>query len=332
MKNCARLYNLCLGMGITAPSSHPVSFELNSEVLFYSCCLKTECNHIPLNVSHGGNQNVCFRAAMQACNCHWFIPVVCFFGCQIPLANNKHWFCPEDRSTQEGLCAIAKCNVPVVKGQCTCSSPEHQQVEDVYHLWCQSQFQLQNQLERAQLAFPDDSIAQDVDIADIIDLSNTEEEFELDIEGGVHPSELIVAPCSVIRYQTTYYSAEGVASVTNAYTHDQDLKLTHIFYDNNCHLAKHVKSDPYFKGIGLSVDLKGENGQGWYLNSSITEQTNTWLGGFHSICWEMLVDKFNFLLDELIMQCNHCTLEKLERDGHIPNYWLVLHKFNTITT
>ncbi|KAG1744512.1 uncharacterized protein EDB91DRAFT_1080627 [Suillus paluster] len=30
---------------------------------------------------------------------------------------------------------------------------------------------------------------------------------------------------------------------------------SHIFYDNNCHLAQHVKDDPFFNDISLSVDV-----------------------------------------------------------------------------
>ena len=30
---------------------------------------------------------------------------------------------------------------------------------------------------------------------------------------------------------------------------------TTFFFDNNCSLAKHVKNDPDFKDIGLSVDV-----------------------------------------------------------------------------
>ena len=71
-----------------------------------------------------------------------------------------------------------------------------------------------------------------------------------------------------------------------------------------------VQNDPYFKDIGLTVDvfhfkskhaetdifcqtncnpiaypeLLSDDGEGWYFNSSIAEQTNVWLGGYHAIC------------------------------------------------
>jgi len=88
----------------------------------------------------------------------------------------------------------------------------------------------------------------------------------------------------------------------------------HLFFDNNCLLAKHVKDDPFLKEMGLTVDvfhfnckhsvkdvfcqsncnpaifeeLHGENGKAWFFNSSIAEQTNVWLAGFHAIVREML--------------------------------------------
>jgi len=84
----------------------------------------------------------------------------------------------------------------------------------------------------------------------------------------------------------------------------------HIFYDNNCTIAKMVKDDPIFKNVGLTVDvfhfkckhsekdtfcqencnpaaypeLLGTGTQPWYFNSSVAEQTNAWLGGYHAIC------------------------------------------------
>jgi hypothetical protein len=126
------------------------------------------------------------------------------------------------------------------------------------------------------------------------------------------------------------------------------LKPNHLFYDNNCSLGRMVANDTFFKDIGLSVDvfhfkckhaesddfcqqncnphafpeLLGEEG-GWFFNSSIAEQTNVWLGGYHSICREMLVDKYNFFLDEMIMLRNKMTVAKLERDGMMPGYYPV---------
>jgi len=121
-------------------------------------------------------------------------------------------------------------------------------------------------------------------------------------------------------------------------------KPNHLFFDNNCSLAKHVKNDPFFKNMGLTVDvfhfnckhsvkdkfcqsncnpvkypeLLGEDGKAWYFNSSIAEQTNVWLGGFHAILREMLVERYNFFLDQMIRYRNKMTREKLQKDGYCP--------------
>lgn len=118
----------------------------------------------------------------------------------------------------------------------------------------------------------------------------------------------------------------------------------HIFFDNNCSLSKHVKDDPMFAHVGLTVDvfhfnckhstrdeycqsncnpalykeLYGENGKAWYFNSSIAEQTNVWLGMFNPIVREMLPDRFNFFLDQMVLLRNRMTRDALEKEGCSP--------------
>jgi hypothetical protein len=131
------------------------------------------------------------------------------------------------------------------------------------------------------------------------------------------------------------------------HTFHKDIKPDHIFFDNNCSLAKMVTNNHFFHNIGLTIDifhfkskhsegdifcqtncnasadpeLLGVNGKAWYFNSSIAEQTNVWLGSHHAICREMLVDKFNFFLDEMIMQRNCATKAKLIRQDCSPQTW-----------
>jgi hypothetical protein len=121
----------------------------------------------------------------------------------------------------------------------------------------------------------------------------------------------------------------------------------HIIFDNNCTVKKHVKNDPDFDNVGLAMDvfhfenkhansdefccahcdpskfpeLRGEDGKAWFFNTSIAEQTNVWLGGFHSICCEMSIDKYEFFLDEMIMMGNRRTKEKLAKDNKEPTLW-----------
>ncbi|KAF8224641.1 hypothetical protein L208DRAFT_1310206, partial [Tricholoma matsutake] len=51
----------------------------------------------------------------------------------------------------------------------------------------------------------------------------------------------------------------------------------------------------------------------------IAEQTNVWIGGYHTICWEMGVDKFNFFLDEMILWRNKDIRQKLEWENQHPH-------------
>ncbi len=69
---------------------------------------------------------------------------------------------------------------------------------------------------------------------------------------------------------------------------------------------------------------RAEGNKQWYFNSSIAEQTNVWLGGYHAICREMLVDKYNFFLDEMILRRNIMTKDKLTKEGSIPGNWPTL--------
>lgn len=59
----------------------------------------------------------------------------------------------------------------------------------------------------------------------------------------------------------------------------------------------------------------------WVFNTSIAEQNNVWVGGYDSICREMMVDRYNFFLDEMFMRKNRLTLAKLTSDGYAPRHW-----------
>lgn len=133
--------------------------------------------------------------------------------------------------------------------------------------------------------------------------------------------------------------------VKNAFSVPNAEKPEHLIYDSNCDAKQQVmaSSDEFFKDMGMCVDvwhflnkhkithefcqkhcnpakypeMLNENGE-WYFNTSVAEQTNAWLGGYHSICREMLPAKFNFFLDEMIRLHNIEVLHKLDEAGHNP--------------
>ncbi|KAF8799392.1 hypothetical protein BYT27DRAFT_7227884 [Phlegmacium glaucopus] len=258
-------------------------------------------------------------------------------------------------SAQNHICSIVGCSASTAADSRMCSHPDHQKAERLHRDW-QAHFQLKERLQRARVAHPSDAVAQDVSVADLIDADDDEEDLEIsghDKEGDsaaqnppkrihvqlghkrTHNEQIIVAPCGIIIAQETFYGAEGIGSVIEMIkrTFHEDIKPDHIFFDNNCSVAKAVRGkDSFFDDIGLTVDqycnpvaypeLLSEDGKGWYFNSSIAEQTNVWLGGYHAICREMLIDKYTFFLDEMILRRNRMTREKLTREKQSPSNWL----------
>ncbi|KAG2355186.1 hypothetical protein BDR07DRAFT_1543642 [Suillus spraguei] len=271
-------------------------------------------------------------------------------NCHEPLANNCDRFCTDHLLTHLHICAIVNCERSVTPLTRTCNDPTHQAIEKAYTQCGQARFQLQERLQRAYVAVPMNSDTSDVTIADLEADDPLEEEFEVPVvvgEGSVET--LIIVPCGMILARETFYGAEGVISVVEMFKrvfHDESIKPSHIFYDKNCTLSYHVRNDPYFKSIGLSVnvfhfqckhsiedawcqehcnpahfdELQDTSGN-WLFNSSITEQTNVWFGGYHSICREMLMDRYVFFLDEIILQKNRLTKEKLHAEGRRPGNW-----------
>ncbi|KAJ7205836.1 hypothetical protein GGX14DRAFT_644475 [Mycena pura] len=171
--------------------------------------------------------------------------------------------------------------------------------------------------------------------------------------GGLrtHNEQILVRPCGVIVSRATFYNAEAVSNVLlhtqKTFSVPRAFKPEHFVYDTNCDARQQVLAHPeewsWFIDVGMSVDvfhflnkhdikhtfcqencspamfpeLLDADGK-WFFNTSIAEQTNVWLGGYHSICREMLPVKYNFFLDEMVRLRNEMTVAKLEADGYHP--------------
>ncbi|KAG2159194.1 uncharacterized protein EDB93DRAFT_1076218 [Suillus bovinus] len=167
-------------------------------------------------------------------------PCCAIHNCHVPLDNNRHHYCPMHTPTHGHKCAIVGCSNDALVKSKVCHLVEHKAVESTHQLRGQSRFQLQQHLQRSQLANPTDSIAQDVSLDELIDDAPLEEDLTLavDADGNVqasvaqdspavsshklraqfgrrrtHNEQLIIAPCGMILARETFYGAEGVGSV-----------------------------------------------------------------------------------------------------------------------
>ncbi|KAF8890918.1 hypothetical protein BD779DRAFT_1610685 [Infundibulicybe gibba] len=391
--NCARLYNLTLSQK-APPSGWDFGFTLRTEHVWDSFTILSLLEDFSqrqktLTVPHLGLQKDRYTEAVKARNILWVVvidgvtvghPCCAVHNCHIPLGNNRHRFCPVHMVSQNHICAIVGCEAQITPESLTCADPGHRAVEKIHQERGQARFQLKERMKRAQVAHPNDALAEEPRIADIndgeelgmADVDDELEEEEFEVEGSqgeahrtsntkktkiraqfgrkrTHNEQIIVAPCGMIIARETFYGVEGVASVVEMIKRafHGDIKPDHIFFDNNCTLAKMVKEDPFFDDIGLTIDvfhfnckhsetdifcqqhcnpaaypeLASTDGKGWYFNSSIAEQTNVWFGGYHAICREMLVDRYNFFLDEMILRRNRATRAKLLKSGKAPMIW-----------
>ena len=158
-------------------------------------------------------------------------------GCKMPLATARDRYCLEHRSSGS-LCSIRGCEEGVVMGKLTCANPLHQAVEKVYEVRGQSCFQLQECCQRARVAHPVDSIAEECSLDDVADEEAVEEEFtisqnaeavptastnfpQLQIKKRLkaqfgwkrtHNEQVLVAPCGIILAHETFYGAEAISS------------------------------------------------------------------------------------------------------------------------
>ncbi|KAI0078361.1 hypothetical protein K474DRAFT_1641748 [Panus rudis PR-1116 ss-1] len=259
-------------------------------------------------------------------------PCCSVHNCHIPLASTRHRFCPthEDR---RNTCCVDRCEHPAVQPGLVCDDPLHQEIQ-----------QRRNEREDAgPVACPNKPLEGNRRITARFGRRRTHNEL------------IIVAPCGTIISRATCYGAEAVSSVVELVKRTYYAgpnKINQIVFDNNCNMALLVYGgkDTFFNTIGLSVDvfhfkskhsvtdvfcqehcnpaaypeLLDDNG-GWFFNTSIAEQTNVWLAGFNAICREMVVEKYNFFLDEMIMRRNCITLENLTKGGRHPGYWKPSH-------
>jgi hypothetical protein len=132
-------------------------------------------------------------------------------------------------------------------GKRTCDNPVHQEVERINYERGQSRFQLQERMKRSQVAHPNDGIAEERNLFEVVD-EEDEELLEVDEQGNVtateglgpamenttmaptvtampkkkvrarfgrkrtHNEQILVAPCGMILARETFYGAEAIGT------------------------------------------------------------------------------------------------------------------------
>jgi hypothetical protein len=162
-------------------------------------------------------------------------------GCKLPLATARDRYCSEHRC-YGNICVIQDCGQNVVANKLTCQNPLHQAVEHLREMRGQSRFQLQERLQRARVAHPNDAIAEERGLDEIADEEDVEQVFLVDgketLKTGssepettnfpqlqvkkrlraqfgrkrTHNEQVIVAPCGMILARETFYGAEAISS------------------------------------------------------------------------------------------------------------------------
>ncbi|KAF8186294.1 hypothetical protein BJ912DRAFT_1022838 [Pholiota molesta] len=373
--NCARSYMVSLANNLeNIPPNWPFKASLKGDHVFDAFTILSLMDdhrerHAILTVPHTGDQSKRFITAIQERNIRMrlcsqpevrhrctkctrqyndkIVWVAVMDGtalghlrcsvhnCQTPLTVSRDRFCPNHRQLNN-ICAIKGCDNSIIPKTRTCQDPVHQNIEKMHTLKGQSRFQLQERLRKAGVSHLvlDTDEASDVSPAALYDDTAEDQEFE----------QILVAPCGMILARETFYGAEAISTCAEFIRRTfriNGMMPNHIFFDNNCSLSKHVKDDPMFANVGLTVDvfhfnckhsirdeycqsncnpamyreLYGEGDKAWYFNSSIAEQTNVWLGTFNPIVREMLPDRYNFFLDQMILLRNRMTRDALEKEG-----------------
>ncbi|EFI27234.1 hypothetical protein CC1G_15062 [Coprinopsis cinerea okayama7 len=273
-------------------------------------------------------------------------PCCAVYNCKVDLEKTTHRYCPQHRH-MDRECMIVGCTSQRAAGSKACSDDRHREVIEIYELRGTARFQLQHQLKRSRVANPESSAP-----SSEADIQQTIQEGELELNAlkvqgraRTHNEQIFNYPCGIIIGRESFFGAEGPGAVIEATKRIFRHGLPeHILFDNNCTLKKMVKDDPDFANVGLTVDvfhfkckhsqldtfcqehcnpesypeLKKEGGKGWFFNSSIAEQTNVWLGGYHAICRTMSAARYNFFLDEMIERRNRNTISKLRAMGAHP--------------
>ncbi|KAJ7089594.1 hypothetical protein C8R44DRAFT_892286 [Mycena epipterygia] len=275
-----------------------------------------------------------------------------FIKCQAPhctleLENNRHKFCAQHRHL-DNICSIVGCNSPVIPGKKSCSDEQHTKMERLHFERGRAAFTLRDRLQRHRLNHPsvETAIDEEDDGVEWFDVDGE----AVNIQREQDPGSIGVddnTPCESSKSDTGNRKYKALF-VQKAFSVPRAHKPEHFVYDTNCDAKQQVMAHPdewsWFQDVGMTVDvfhflhkhkightfcqehcnpvscpeLMGPDGRTWFFNTSVAEQTNVWLGGYHAMCREMLPVKYSFFLDEMIRPRNQLTVAKLREEGQNP--------------
>ncbi|KAF8196942.1 hypothetical protein BJ912DRAFT_846451 [Pholiota molesta] len=282
-------------------------------------------------------------------------PCCAVHNCQEPLPNNRHRYCAQHQDLNL-QCAVTDCTLPNQLGFRTCGNKDHRALEQAYFQRGQAIFQLRARLDHAGIRAPTDGSNIDLDMGldtEIMvecDSKSTLGNRKLHAFFGrrrTHNEQLLMRPCGVILSQAIFFGSEAISSVNEflkASFPTPESTPEFLIFDNNCKLDAHQKNcqDFHFQKTVKPVDVFHfrskhklsdthcqtycnpaafpelfKNGK-WVFNTSICEQTNVWLGGYHPILRDMEVTRYNFFLDEMIKRRNRYVIKQLDKKGNWP--------------
>ncbi|EIW55398.1 uncharacterized protein TRAVEDRAFT_78044, partial [Trametes versicolor FP-101664 SS1] len=138
----------------------------------------------------------------------------------------------------------------------------------------------------------------------------------------------------IITSREMFYGTESVPQVVKKHLVPNSMPC-YVWYYNNCSLFKYctVRAGKHLRlNVGLTVDIfywkckhkKTDIECSFHCNPHLFQEllkddntwffqliTNVWFGGYHMIVREMGVVKYEFFLDEMLLQKNKLTWAKL---------------------
>ncbi|KIK81568.1 hypothetical protein PAXRUDRAFT_35835 [Paxillus rubicundulus Ve08.2h10] len=243
-------------------------------------------------------------------------PCCAVHDCKKPLDSHCLRFCSDHQHLGE-ICAVDGCNSPCASGQ----------LELPYYKLTKALFQLHARLKKAGVSIPTDSVSGSEDAKTAEESVECEGKSE---QGNHNHLRARFGDFSKAVFPTPQSTPE------------------YFIFDNNCKLRAHQEAihDTHFSQTGFPVDVFHFNSKHkeidlycqhhcnpaafpdlienvkWCFNTSISEQTNVWLGGYQAILCSMSVHRYNFYLDEMIKRRNRYIISEKLKKGDSPTVQL----------